>query len=304
MAVLTGQFFELLEADQKEIFFRRRTIIQELFSQLFGTRTSNKAYEDRMRIGGLGRMRTKPEGTPVAFDDPVQGQRVRTVHSTAGLATRFTMEMMQDDLFGVMDRMTEELQDASVDHKERLAWSLIDDGFAGTTFTILEGEALFSATHSLIKSGGTASNILSPAVELSAPGIEAIMTLQRTTTDDSGRFINLKGPTKLVTHPAQEHTADTLLDTEYEVDTANNNLNTARKSRSQMTSLLVPYLSSTTAWSVHTGPGENTLEFNTRMDTAYSQATDPDTKDQKSYAVHRTSVMGSEWRGNWGSNFS
>jgi hypothetical protein len=304
MAVLTPQFYELLEADQKEIFFRRRMMLQPVYPEVFDVRTSMKAYEDRLRIGGLGTMRTKPEGTPVAFDDPVQGARVRTVHATAGLAVRFTMEMMQDDLFGVMDRMTEELQDADVDHDERLCWSFIDDAWTGTTFTVLESEALFSTTHSNIKDGTTQSNTLSPAVELGVTGLEAILTLMRTTTGDEGRYLNLRGPSKLVIHPNLEHQAHVLLNTQYQVDTANNNVSTVVASRSQIAPVVVPYKSSQTNWSVHAPPGENTLQLNVRMATETSSAVDPDTKDMKEYAVKRTSVQGSEWRGHFGSNYS
>ena len=139
MATLTPQFFELLEADQKEIFFKQFSMIPELWSQLMETQTSTRAYEDRMRVAGFGTLALKPEGTPIAFDDPVQGTRVRTVHSTYGLGWRASMEMMQDDQHSIMNRMSSDLADSAKDHRERLAWSMIDDAFTGTTFTGLEG---------------------------------------------------------------------------------------------------------------------------------------------------------------------
>ena len=52
------QFFELLEADQKEIFFKNFDQQDEKWPRVFNTHDSMKAYEDRMRIGGLGTLAT------------------------------------------------------------------------------------------------------------------------------------------------------------------------------------------------------------------------------------------------------
>ncbi|GAG95157.1 unnamed protein product, partial [marine sediment metagenome] len=131
-------------------------------TELFDTRTSNKAYEDRMRVAGLGRLALKPEGTPVAFDDPVQGARTRVVHQTYALGFRVTMEMYQDELFGIIEKMPADLGDSARDHQERLAWDLINDGNLGARHTVLDdqtaGAPLFAATHIALKSGDTQTN--------------------------------------------------------------------------------------------------------------------------------------------------
>ncbi len=91
MATLTPQFFELLEADSKDITFKAFAMQDLKFPQLMQRKPSTKAYEDGMRIAALGTYATKPEGTPIAFDDPVQGARVRTVHQTFDLGWRASM---------------------------------------------------------------------------------------------------------------------------------------------------------------------------------------------------------------------
>lgn len=302
MATLTPQFFELLEADKKRIWFQAFSQQPEKWRQVFEFMTSDRAYEDRLRIGGLGTLAVKPEGTPIAFDDPIQGTRVRSVHSTFGLGWRPTMEMMADDQHGIMNRMSSELGEATRDHRERLAWSLVDDFFTGTTYTGLEGDTLGATNHANLKAGGTQSNILNPAVALGVVGLEAMMTMAMVTTSDEGRFIDLE-QSLLVIHPNLAHQAYVLLNTEREVDTANWNVSTVVKSRSGLTPVVIPYLSSTTHWTVHAPPGRNSLTFCERMAPEYSSATDPDTKDQKHYVVWRGMVYWSEWRGNWGSAF-
>jgi hypothetical protein len=127
------------------------------------------------------------------------------------------------------------------------------------------------------------------------------MTMARTTTSDEGRFINL-AQSLLVIHPNLEHQAYQLLETEFEVDTANNNRSTVVRSRSGLNAIIVPWLSSTTAWSVHAGPGQNSLVWNDRMDLEFGQTGDNATKDRLHDACYRASVMFSEWRNNFGSN--
>jgi len=301
MATLTPQFFRLLEAEEKDVFFKEYKNTERLYTQLFATKPSKKAYEDRMQVAGLGTFVTKPEGTPIAFDDPVQGAQARTVHQTFALGWRATMEMMQDDQFSIMGQMSADLGDSARDHQERLAWGLMNDAFTGTTYTGLEGDTLCEATHAQLRSGtGSVSNILSPAVALSATGIEDIMTLADTTTSLEGRFIQLQ-PNILVIHPNLQHTAYELLQTEYKVDSSDNNRSTVQSSRSGLRPLESPYLSSQTNWFMMTGPGKNTLQWNNRMSVTFSRAQDAETKDQKFYACYRSSVQWSRWRGIFGS---
>ena len=301
MATLTPQFFRLLEAEEKEVFFKSFTMIPLLYPQLFGSKGSTKAYEDRMQVAGLGTFATKPEGTPIAFDDPVQGAQARTVHQTYALGWRASMEMMEDDQFSIMSQMSGDLGESARDHQERLAWGLINDGFTGNTYTGLEGDTLFEATHAQLRAGtGTVSNILSPAVALSATGLEDIMTLADTTTSLEGRFVQLN-PSILLIHPSLQHTAYELLNTEFKVDSADNNRSTVTSSRSGLRTLEVPYLSSETNWFMMSPPGTNSLQWNNRKSVTFSRAQDSDTLDQKFYGCYRASVMWSKWRGSWGS---
>lgn len=301
MATYTPLLFELLEADQKDIFYKRIDMIQELFSQLFQRRPSTKAYEDGLRIGALGTFQEKPEGTPIAFDDPVQGTRIRTIHAVYALGYRISKEMRDDDQHGIVNQLPEDLADSAKDHMERIAWDVINDGYTGTRHTGLENEVLFSATHSLIKTGGTASNILAPPIALSQSGLEAVMNLADTTTSDEGRFQNLMMDILLI-HPNLQHTANILLQTERKPNSANNDINTVSSSMNGLRPLKVPYLSSTTRWSVHASPGSNSLMwFDRNMLERPPMAIDSDTLDAKFYATYRAHATFREWRNNYGS---
>jgi phage major head subunit gpT-like protein len=305
MATLTPQFFQLLEAEQKTVFFNEHEAQETKYTQLFDVVGSTKAYEDRIKVARLGTFVQKPEGTPVSYDDPAQGTQVRTVHQTFALGWRATEEMMEDDQFNVMSQMSKDLGASAADHMERLAWSLVNDGFTGASFTGLENDVLFSTTHTLLK-GSTAtvnrSNVLSPAVALSQTGIEAIMNMVATAQSDEGRFINVN-PKFLVIHPNLAHTAHVLLNTEFKPGSSDNDRSTVISSRSGLVPLAVPYLSSQTAWFVFSGPGQSgsTLQWNNRKSLTMSRQQDSDTFDQKFTARYRASVMWSEWRRNFAS---
>jgi hypothetical protein len=309
MGTFTAQHPDLLERAEKDVFFKRFSIIPQLWSLLFQVNQSTKAYEDRMRVAALGRFAVKAEGTPVAFDDPVSAPVVRTVHTTFALGFRVTEEMMDDDLFDIIEKMPADLGDSARDHMERLAWGLVNDGFNGTTYTGLAeadgtARALFSAAHVNLKTGTVQSNLLAPPVALSITGIEALMTRASNTTSDEDRFINME-QSLLVFNPNLQHQVYVLLETEFRPGTSDNDRSTVVSSRSGLQPITrngVPYLTSTTAWYIFAPKGQNDLTWNDRRALRFDQAKDADTFDLKHYGSYRASVMFSEWRGAWGSN--
>lgn len=302
MATLSNQHYQLMEADSKEIYFNTISQIESLFPKLFQIRTSTKAYESRMRVVGFGTLALKAEGTPIAFDDPVSGTVSRVTHSTYGLGWRATLETMMDDQHGIMSRMSSDLAESTADHRERLAWAMIDAGF-GTVVTGLDGDSLFESTHVSIRDPSLSqSNILSPPLALGVTALEAMATLAQTTRDESNRFIRLP-QNLLVIHPDNAHLAYELLHTEFQVDSSNSNVSTVATSRSGLVPLVVPYKSSTTSWSLHAAPGKNSIFWNERMGVRFSSAADTLTGDMQNFASYRASVQFDDWKGSFGSNF-
>ena len=302
MTAFTAANAHLLERTEKAVYFERMRNISRKRDQLFLIVPCDKAYEERMRVAGLGRMPLKAEGTPIAFDDSISGNPIRTVHDTYAMGWRCTMEMMQDDLYNVMNRMTNELADSTVDKQERIAWGLVDDGYTGVTYTGLDGLALFSTAHTSLRSEvPNQTNMNSPGVALGITGLEALMTMAMTTLNEEGRFIELE-QSLLVIHPNLAHQAYVLLNTMQQTGSNNNDLSTVQSGRSGLTVVSVPYITSTSQWSLHAKPGRNDLTINNRMSPDFTQAGDPDTKDLKYYGCFRESAMFSDWRNNWGGN--
>ncbi len=304
MATFSANTPELLSTLEKEIFFKNFTQAPQKFRDLFSVKTSSKAYEDRLRVAGLGTFQTKPEGTPVAFSDPIEGTRRRVIHTTYALGFRVTKESYADDQWDIIKQMPADLGDSGRDHQERIAWDLINDGFSGTRHTGLDGLSLFNTAHTRLRPElGTQSNSLSPAVALSITGLETIMTLASTTQSEEGRYVDLEQSTLLI-EPTEEHNAYVLLNTQKKSGSTDNDASTVVSSRSGLTVLATPFKTATRSWSIHARPGKNSLQWNDRETMDFDRAKDADTFDMKFYASYRASVQFSEWRNNWGSNFS
>lgn len=306
MVTFTNTIPELLETRQKTIYFKYYTMQELMFPRVFLRKPSSGAFEDRMRVQGLGRLALKQEGTPVAFSDPIEGARVRTVHQTFALGYRHTEEALADDRWNILDQMPADLGDSTRDHQERLAWGLVNDGFVGGTYTGLDAGALFQTTHANVGGTLSQSNMLNPAIALSLTGLEDIMTLSRTIQSEEGRFININQGL-LLYHPANEHNAKVLLQTEQRPGTADHDISTVVSTRSGLFPVRpegVPYLASETAWYVFDSPQRNTLVWNDRREVRFDRARDAVTFDQMHMVSYRASVMFSKWEGSYGSNAS
>ena len=307
MTTMSANFAEAMETRSKEWFFKNFTMLPLMFPNLFSRRPSTKRFEDRIRAAGFGTFMEKAEGAPVAFDDPIEGTRVRTTHTVFALGYRATWEAIEDDQWNILDQMPADLGDSARDHMERTAWALENAGYVTTTFTGLDGLALYSTAHTSLRPGvGTQSNSLSPALALGVAGLEAAMNNARVTLSEEGRQVNVM-LRKLLYHPNLQHTAYTLLNTEYRVGSADNDRSTVVTTRSGITPVEdqgVPYLTSQTAWSVHSSGKKEALLWFDRANLFFERGRDAITYDQLHWGGYRAHAAIGEWRGHVGSNFA
>lgn len=305
MATFTSTAPDLLEPWVTEIFYNEYDQLEELLGQVFNVKGSTKAFEDTFAVSGLGPFALKPEGNPITYDDPVQSGRKRTVHSTYALGFRVTMEMMDDEQHGIIERMPRDLGRSARHHRETLAWGRLNNGFTAVATGIPEGDgtarSLFNTGHIRLKDLGTSSNQASPGVALSVSGIEDWITNFRLTVDESGRRINIR-PKMLVIHPNDEFVAAQILDSQQEPYTADNQINAVSTSRMGITALAVAYLTDPDAWFGLAAKSQHSLCFYERMDLRFDRNKDAMTKDALFDAMMRLSVTHEDWRGTYGSN--
>jgi glycine cleavage system regulatory protein len=299
MATYTTNIPDALEPFITDWFFNRLRMIDPVFPQWMNVTPSSRGFEEYLRSAGVGTFVTKPEGTPVQYDDPVQGARVRRVHSTYALGIRVSMELREDDQHGIVQKMTNDLADAARDHRDRLAHDLINNAFVTTLFTGLDAAAL-CATHTNLKTGTSQSNSLSPAVALSISGIQSALTNMRTTTNESDRFVSLT-PSKLLVPPALEFTAAEILDSQDRPDTTDRATNVTSSSRTGVTKLVSEYLTDTDNWFLLARKEQHSLTWLNRKGVTSKSSMDSQTYDELYDAHYRAVVHFLDWRGVVGS---
>lgn len=257
-----------------------------MWSQIVQRKSSKRAYEESRYFTGLGLIPKKPEGTPIAYDDPIQGPVKRWVHDTHALGVRITEEMIEDALYPdiptEMGQLTKELGRSASETIE----VLVHDLYNGTTKTAGDGNAVFYNTHPKL-GGGTYSNLLTPAADLAAASLrQAIQNLEQT-TDDRGKQQQIK-PRILLVPPALEWTARELLNSAHDPESANNAINPLQSRSLQL--LVDPYLTDEDAWFLLPEKGINPFTVFVRRNVKFAKDGDFETGDAKFKVSFRLSA--------------
>jgi len=289
---------QTLEAGIKRIYFRRLGMTPTFFTRIFNIETSSRAFEDMLRAAGLGTMVLKPEGTPVSYDDPVQGARVRTVFLTFALGFRVTMEMSEDEEYRVIARMPEELADSTADHRERVAHEVLNTAFVTTSFTGLDGAAL-CGNHTNLKTGTVQSNSLTPAVGLSVSAMQSLLTAFETFTNESDRFVAMR-PATLLVPPALHYAAAEILKSQERPDTTDRATNTVSTSQTGVDYISDLYLTDPDNYFLIAAKGQHDLTWWNRKSPTKAMSVDTDTYDMKWNIHYRAQAAFYDWRGTMG----
>lgn len=301
MATYSTNMPELLEPWVTEIVMNQYNQLEPIFPKVFNMKTSTKAFEDTFEVSGLGTFRLKPEGNPIAYDDPVQSLRKRIVFSVYALGFRTSMEMLMDDQHSVVERMADDLGESARDHKENVAWGVFNDAFSGTIYKgIPEGDgtarALCSTSHIGLKDGATRSNRPSPDVAFSVSGLQAAVTNFELTKGPSGRQIRIV-PKVIVHHPNDRFTVAQVLDSSQEPFTADNQINAVSASRLGLSAISVPYLTDTDNWFLLADKSNHSIKWYDRMEFTFERNKDAGTKDTMWDGMYRAGATFETWYG-------
>ena len=246
-AVVPGLFSFMVDA------YKPRSGQEEWRQVVSSVKTSNRMYEESAYYAGLGNLSRKPEGEPIQYDELTQGPTKRWTHTTYALGVRITEELIEDSLYdqiGEMETLSRELGSSARETLNVLSFDMYNNGTATTNHTAGDGLALFSATHTALR-GGTWSNLLAPAADLSATSLQSAMQSFETTRDDTGKFQNIKAKWILV-HPANEWKARELLQSTYDPESPNNAVNTIKSRNLQL--VVSPYYTDQDAFTLIAEP--------------------------------------------------
>jgi hypothetical protein len=228
----------------------RRRAKESIWKMIVNQRSSRRAYEESVYYGGLGLPAKKPEGQQITYDGPTK----RWTHTTYGLGTTITEEQIEDNLYDDvptdMADQTAEIGDSFAELWEILVHDIINNGTNTNNHTAGDTLAVFSNTHTSLR-GGTWSNLLTPASDLSATSLQTAIQNFENTKDDSGKYQVIR-PKYILVAPAQEWKVRELLESQYDPESANNSVNTIT-SRG-LKPIVSPYLTDTDAFTLFATP--------------------------------------------------
>jgi hypothetical protein len=223
MAISRAQLVKELEPGLNALFGLEYARYENQHTEIFSTETSDRAFEEEVMLSGFGSAPVKNEGAAVEFDDAVESFTARYTHETIALAFAITEEAIEDNLYDrLAARYTRALARSMANTKQVKAAAVLNNAFS-SSFPGGDGKELCATDHPLV-SGGTFSNELSTAADLSETSLEQSLIDIQAFVDERGLKIALQGR-KLIIPKELQFTAERILKSPLRVSTADNDIN-------------------------------------------------------------------------------
>lgn len=250
MAISRAQLLKELLPGLNKLFGLEYNRYGEQHKEIYEVETSERAFEEEVKLSGFGAAPVKNEGMPIAYDNAQEAFISRYNHETIALGFSLTEEAFEDNLYESLSiRYTKALARAMAYTKQIKAAALLNNGF--TTYQSGDGVTLFNTAHPLV-SGGVNSNRPATGADLNETSLEAAVIQMSLWTDERGLLIAAK-PRKLIVPTQLQFIATRLLETELRVSTADNDINALKSNGSIPEGYTVNYfLTDTNAWFLKT----------------------------------------------------
>jgi hypothetical protein len=183
------------------------------------------------------------EGEDYTFVTTKQGASKTLSMLKYGMGISISEEAIADGKFDELADLMKKLARSAQESREIAFVNLFNNGFS--TETTPDGVSAFNSAHTM-PSGGTFSNVLSVASDLSESSLQTARYLFSTSfVGDTGIIYKMK-PKKLLVHPANEAYAEELVGSSGKPDSNDNNLNSLLRHRIEVISS--PHLTDEDAW--------------------------------------------------------
>jgi len=302
MGVITrAQLQKELVPGLKALFGMEYKKYEEEHKDIYDVETSDRAFEEELKLSGFGTAPVKTEGQGITYDSAQEAWVARYTHETIGLGFVITEEAQEDNLYeSLSKRYTKALARGMANTKQVKAANLINTGF--TTFKTGDGVYLFSASHPLI-SGGTVANKPSTDADLNETSIEAAVIQIAAWTDERGLLIAAK-PVKMLIPPALQFVATRILKNPDRPGTADRDINAIVKNNVIPGGYCVNhYFTDSNGWYLRTDV-PNGMKMFIRRPYTFKEDGDFETGNLKFRATERYSFGCSDPLGVWGTSGS
>ena len=308
MAISRAQELKQLLPGLNALFGEEYTTYDNQHEEIYTTENSERSFEEELKLSGFGAAPVKDEGASINYDTAQESFVARYTHETIAMGYAITEEAMEDNLYvSLSARYTKALARAMSYTKQVKAVAPLNNGFTNS-FQGGDGVNLFTADgdgvtggdgHPLV-SGGKNSNRPATAADLNETSLEDAVIQIGKWTDERGLKIAAR-PRKLIVPSDLQFTATRLLQSEYRVGTADNDINAVKSNGVIPEGYAVNnYLTDTNAFFIITDVPDGMKHF-VRAPMATSMDGDFDTGNVRYKARERYSFGVSDPLGVWGS---
>lgn len=316
--MMRGQYAQLQAPGLHSIFvdFLDADVRDFEYDKIFNIETSESAYEDEAEFAGMGPWVEKPEGESVEYDSLIQGGTKRFLHATYALGMRYSFELFDDDMYGLIKQGPKALALGARFIIEQNSFNVFNLGF--TTVTSIDGVSLFNSQHPLLGgaqatnrgpgvaavitsvsgSAGTYPNRPNPATDLGITSLQAAIRHYERMTNHQG-FPAAYRPKMVLVPPELKWVAREILGSAYKPYTAENEINALVGE--DLSYFVGHYLTDEDAWFLLPDKSEHQLKFYWRKKQDEKFDDNFDTLSMKQLAYMRFSVGPVSHLGTWGS---
>lgn len=271
---------------------------QTEYTDLFDKFTSRRQWEEDVGYSGAGLLVVKPEGAPIEYDSMRQGFTNRYTHVVYALGFNITREIMDDDQYDIVaPRKAKSLAFVARQTKEIIGANVYNRAFTAG-FVGGDGVVMCSAAHPNIK-GGTQSNTLAVAADISEASLEQATIDIAGFTNDAGQIIATRVKSLVIPRQLIYETRR-ILGSDQRVGGDLNDLN-ALKDMGVVPKVTVNhFLTDADAWFLRTDCKDG-LKYFERDADEFAMDNDFDTENAKFKVRGRYSFGWTDWRGIYGS---
>jgi len=296
--ITSSSFAKLLWPGLNAVYGKAYNDYPTEWDKLFEKNSSDRAYEEDLGLSSFGLASVKNEGAPIVYDTERQGFTSRYNHVVYALGFIITREIYEDDQYGKVGsqkakalarsmRQTKEINGANVYNRAQTA------GYTGG-----DGVTLLNSAHPNV-AGGTFSNVIATAADLSEAALEQAVIDIAGFRDDRGLLIAAK-PEKLVIPYQLQFEAKRILGADGRVGTDLNDPNVLKDMGIFSNVVTNHYLTDPDAWFILTNIKDGLKYFERRGDQ-FEMDNDFDTENAKFKATARYSFGWSDPRAIYGS---
>lgn len=223
MAMQRSHFPKSLQEGLNAIFGLNYRKFPEEWRKVFDAKTSRKAFEEQVLRSGLGAAPIKSEGAAIDEDSGAEAWTARYTHVTVEMRFALTQEALEDNLYDALGaQYAGELARAILESKELISANVLNNGFSAS-YPIGDTKAMLATDHPLY-GGGTFSNKLAVAANLSESALEDILTQIANAVNERSLPIPIN-PVRLIIGTGNIFTATRILRSMQRVGTPDNDIN-------------------------------------------------------------------------------